>query len=475
MDEVNNKVSILIKDGSYLSLKDIHQLKDNNCSILRSAHVGNLDAQTLFLAKEGFSIILDEYARGSMRVYRPAYKIQYKKETALSNRDDLPVSNLYLTNKSNKYNNCVAFYHYKNLASLFPDSIKLTSSHLLNHKTLVYKSLQILSQKRPNSFLKLIEEDGNVFKFTRSENEKIYFRDDLGSERVFYISQLPDLVMAGLEYTERLLNGEKIKYSPIITLDVDADVSLITLCDIDWNNIDNNIKAIHFAGLEMINYMVKDKQLAPQHSKAMNEIFNLLIHIWTKTVPEEIEILIIPTDSLHCFICETEKEEKILNDALLSNTNINKLLEKRTVMWKKHQKETSEYVLALSNQEIVELIKNLEPIDNSPQAFIKTVYDIKKKINEGLFIERKKLNKIEFNYLLYKNMDTIGIHEIESNITKEKEIIQKSKTLIPASLTQYDLLNGKNIYFPELARSMSANDLKIFYRGLKKDENRIKL
>lgn len=467
---MNDKVLVLIKDGDYLSLKDIQQLKANNCSVLRSAHVGNLDSQTLFLAKEGFSVVLDEYARGSMRVYRPAYKIENRNETALSKNYDLAVTHLYLTNELSNDNNCVASYHYKNLVSLFPNSIKLTSTHLLKQKAFIYRAFKILAQERPHSFSKLIEENGRVFKFNRSENQKIYFCDDLGEERIFEISQFPDLVISGLEYTEILLQGRKVNYSPIFTLDVDTDVALITLCDINWNNINletKDIKAIHFSGLEMINYMVKNKKMANQHLHAMNEIFNLLIHIWTKVIPQKIEILIVPTDSLQCYICESKREQKILDKSFLANITINKLVEQKRTLWKKHQKETSEYVMSLSDKHIISSIKSIDPI-NCPEAFIKTLYDIKKKFDRGICVERTILNKIMVNYLLYKNIEVAGITEVECNIIREKKKIERAKIVNPALFSQYDLLRGRKIYFPDMARSVSTNELRIFNRRIKK-------
>lgn len=48
LEKKNERILLEIKDGSHLSLNDIHLLKSEKCSILRSAHVGNLDVQTLF-------------------------------------------------------------------------------------------------------------------------------------------------------------------------------------------------------------------------------------------------------------------------------------------------------------------------------------------------------------------------------------------------------------------------------------------
>lgn len=344
INKLHESVILSIKDGDGLSLDDIHQLKSNHCSVLRSAHVGNLDAQTLFLANEGFSIMLDEYARGNMRVYRPAYKIEKGSENLLGSKDNLPISHLYFSGNTDYGNNCIATYHYDNLISLFPNSIKLTSSHLLKQEARVYEAFKILLQNRPQSFARLIEKDGTVFRFKKCEDEKIFFYNDLGGERMFKICKFPDIVIQGLQYTEQLFKGEQVEYSPIVTLDVDADVSLITLCDIDWKNLSSKeyITAIHFSGLEMINYMVKNKNLASQHVIAMNEIFNLLIHIWTEEFPKEIEILIVPTDSISCFICDTQEKLQILNKSFSANKDLHELNEKKRILWKKHQKDTSE-------------------------------------------------------------------------------------------------------------------------------------
>ena len=470
LKKTNENILLEIKDGSHLSLNDLHQLKEEDCSVLRSAHVGNLDSQTLFLAKEGFTVILDEYAKGSMRVYKPAYEIKNNHETALCTRDDLPATHLQLDNKLSECDNCVAAYHYRNLKSLFPDSITLTSTHLLRQKHFVYKAFQILIQERPHSFSKLIEQDGKVFKFDKVDNKMIYFCDDFGNKRMFKISSFPDLVISGLEYTKMLLCGKVKECVPIITLDVDTDVALITLCDINWDSkiLETDcIKAIHFSGLEMFNYMINNKKLANEHLLAMNEIFNLLIHIWSKYIPKKIEIFIVPTDFLPFFICDTKVELKILNNLFAAERRVAILNKKRSVLWKKIQNKIAKYVDSLSDEYIISLIKKIDTV-NTPDSFIKNLYSIRKKIDKGINVERVILNRIVTNYLLYKNIYDAGITEIDHMIVNEKKKLENANMISSSSISQYDMMLGKKIYFPNTARFLTIDKLKSYQRKIKR-------
>ena len=470
LEKKNERILLEIKDGSHLSLNDIHLLKSEKCSILRSAHVGNLDVQTLFLAQEGFKVVLDEYAKGSMRVYRPAYEIKNNNELSLCMQDDLPATHLSLANKLYKQDSCVATYHYRNLKTLFPNSITITSTHLLRQKSFVYKSFKILIQKRPCSFSKLIEHDGKIFKFDKTDKENIYFCDDFGNKRIFKISSFPDLVMSSLEYTETLLHGGKKDSVPIITLDVDTDISLITLCDINWNREISEthcIKLIHFSGLEMFNYMINNKKLANEHLLAMSEIFNLLIHVWTQFIPEKLEMFIVPTDSLPCFICETKEELKLFNDMFLSEKNITTLNKKRSVLWKKIQNQTFEYVSSLSDECIISLIKKIDTY-NTPNSFIKNLHSIGKKISEGISVERAILNRIIINYFLYKKVYDAGIANIDDMIFNEKKNLEKVNTIPLVSISQYDMLLGKEIYFSNMARSLTMDELRSYKRKIKR-------
>ena len=62
-----------ITNGENYSLKAIHDHQQNGGSVLRSAHVGNFNAPTLFLAQEGFPVILHEHIRGDAKIYKPAF------------------------------------------------------------------------------------------------------------------------------------------------------------------------------------------------------------------------------------------------------------------------------------------------------------------------------------------------------------------------------------------------------------------
>ena len=182
------KIRVLIKDGSCFSLNQIKEMMNNNTSVMRSAHVGNLDAPTLFLADYGTSIFLDEYARGSMRVYRPAYKVVNDKEDKLCENEELPVSHLFMNG------NNLSCYHYKSVKELYPDSIKLTSSHILKFKDNLLKAYKILLDNRPYSFSRVILENGTILEYKKIDDKKIYFSDD-NQEMSFDLDIFPSLVI----------------------------------------------------------------------------------------------------------------------------------------------------------------------------------------------------------------------------------------------------------------------------------------
>ena len=231
-------------DGSDLSLNDIKRMQNNNTSVLRSGHIGNLDCQTLFLANNGFFIVLDEYAVGSMRVYRPAYIIKDGRENMISSCDNLPATHLMFDN-----NRSMASYHYKLLNNYYPNSIKLTSEYLLNNEDRVYKAITILSKERIQSFAKLIDVDGIIYKHYSFNENSVIFKDDLGKIKDIKITELADIYMNGLRCTKNSIIDNKIEMFPILVLDVDSDVSLLTLCDINWNENIDSVKAVHFSGL----------------------------------------------------------------------------------------------------------------------------------------------------------------------------------------------------------------------------------
>ena len=452
-------------DGSDLSLNDIKRMQNNNTSVLRSGHIGNLDCQTLFLANNGFFIVLDEYAVGSMRVYRPAYIIKDGRENMISSCDNLPATHLMFDN-----NRSMASYHYKLLNNYYPNSIKLTSEYLLNNEDRVYKAITILSKERIQSFAKLIDVDGIIYKHYSFNENSVIFKDDLGKIKDIKITELADIYMNGLRCTKNSIIDNKIEMFPILVLDVDSDVSLLTLCDINWNENIDSVKAVHFSGLEMINYMVKNEKEAKNHFNAINEIFNLLLPIWTNNAPSKIDIMIVPTNILPYFICDSNEDLRKINQYYSLYLEMSKLSMKKDELWKKNIDSTWNYINTLDENELLDIIYNIDN-ESVPNSFLNSLKKVRTQLYNYVKIDIQELKKIVFNYLLYKNLETVGITRVMDCIKKEEEKMRLLNNVNLSSFTQYDLADSK-ILFPDFAYDMSVNDLMNLKKVVKKYDNK---
>lgn len=452
-------------DGSDLSLNDIKRMQNNNTSVLRSGHIGNLDCQTLFLASNGFLIVLDEYAVGSMRVYRPAYIIKDGRENMISSCDNLPATHLMFDN-----NRSIASYHYELLNSYYPNSIKLTSEYLLNNEDKVYEAITILSKERIQSFAKLIDVDGVIYKHYSSNENSIIFKDGLGRIKDIRITDLADIYMNGLRCTKSSIIDNTIEMFPILVLDVDTDVSLLTLCDIDWNENTDSVKTVHFSGLEMINYMVKNDKEAKNHFNAINEIFNLLLPIWTNNAPSKIDIMIVPTNIFPYFICGSNNDLRKINQYYSLYLEVSKLNIKKDELWKKNINSTWNYINTLDENELLNIIYSIDN-GNLPNSFLNSLKKVRIQLYNCVKFDMQELKKIVFNYLLYKNLESVGIESVMDCIKKNEEKMRLLDNINLSSFTQYDLSDSK-ILFPDFAYDMSVNDLMNFKKVVKKYVNK---
>lgn len=136
-------------------------------------------------------------------------------------------------------------------------------------------------------------------------------------------------------------------------------------------------------------------------------------------------------------------------------------------MWKEIQNQTFEYVSSLSDECIISLIKKIDTY-NTPNSFIKNLHSIRKKISEGISVERAILNVIIINYFLYKKVYDAGIANIDDMIFNEKKNLEKVNTLPLVSISQYDMLLGKKIYFSNMARSLTMDELRSYKRKIKR-------
>lgn len=448
-----------ICDGSHLSLNDIIKFKSMGYSVVRSGHVGNQDAITLFLAQEDVSVFLDEYACGTMRVYRPAYKILNRELTLIGECDNKPVSHIRLAKDYNKSYNSVSSYHYNNLKKLYPNSFISTVSFLLSHIDNIKKAFKILLDKRPCSFEKFIDKNGHIYYYDKCVEGKIYFLDKFHNSLYFQLEEFANIAIKGLYNTNNMINNIFVDDYYAVTLDVDADISLLTLCDIDWANVDKDIEVIHFSGLEMINYMVKDRKQAAYHLENINYIIEQVIGIWTDIIPNSITISIVPTNILKLFLSDNRERMDKINEILNYYLKLNNLKIIRKNLWITKANDILKYLKKLTNEEIEILFKNID-FELCPRAFINSYNYLSSIINSEFENKRSDFEKLLFNYFIHKDTFDFKISKIDDMIFKYEKKLNSFKIGKCADLSQYDILGGKSIFVPKKIYMFSMSELK---------------
>ena len=220
----------------------------------------------------------------------------------------------------------------------------------------------------------------------------------------------------------------------------------------------------------MINYMVKNEKEAKNHFNAINEIFNLLLPIWTNNAPSKIDIMIVPTNILPYFICDSNEDLRKINQYYSLYLEMSKLSMKKDELWKKNIDSTWNYINTLDENELLDIIYNIDN-ESVPNSFLNSLKKVRTQLYNYVKIDIQELKKIVFNYLLYKNLETVGITRVMDCIKKEEEKMRLLNNVNLSSFTQYDLADSK-ILFPDFAYDMSVNDLMNLKKVVKKYDNK---
>ncbi len=318
--------SFNIINGENYTLDDVRMHQKDGGSVLRSAHIGNFDIVTLFLAQQGFPVLLHEHLRGNSKIYEPAYIKLESKLFPLVLKPELPLMHLIITDKHasgvkiakkiiKNFQN-PAHFHYLSLLRLFPENIQLVSELFMEQKDFFEKALSILAEKFPLLFTRYIGEDGTEFllfkKQKKSDDNQIY-ESSLGGRVVIEKKQIAKLTFAYLQDTIRVLHGEKNKPKGIV-MSVPLYVLLTTLCEIykERNGVPrykkDSVTVMHFSGAAMIDYLILKKTEALYNSRKIEEMYQVLLKEMPDVLPTRIDFILVPTRVFRNFILESKKE-----------------------------------------------------------------------------------------------------------------------------------------------------------------------
>lgn len=348
-----NKLFNIINGEDY-TLDDARAHQKAGGSILRSAHIGNFDIVTLFLAKEGFPVLLHEHIKGNSKIYEPGYIKLKSEKFPLTLEVDLPLTHLSITDRNisgvKKGREIIkdfknpAHFHHLSLLKLFPKNVKLASDVLLEQESFFQQALNILTKAFPFHFTQYIREDGTVFHLLKERGgsgDSQTYGSHTGERVVIEKSQISTMVFEYLQDTVRISRGENIKPKGIV-MPMTLYVLLSTVCEIykgrngEQRYKKDKVKVMHFSGAAMIDYLILKKEEALHNSKKIEEMYKSLLNEMPGLLPMQIEFILIPTRVLKDFLLKSEKDLKNLDRLFL---NYEKHIENTKVLNKRLSKE----------------------------------------------------------------------------------------------------------------------------------------
>lgn len=343
-----------IVNGEAYTLDDVRTHQKAGGSVLRSAHIGNFNTTTLFLASEGFPVLLHEHLRGVSKIYEPAYMKLKGKRFPLTENTDLPVT--HLTTADNRMTGVKkarhiiadfknpAEFHYYSLRKLFPYKIQLVSELFLEQEAFFRKALGILAREFPSFFTQYVREDGTIFNLLgerfASDETQIYASRS-GERITLKKKDIAELTFKYAQDTVCVAHGEESKAQGIV-MSVPLYVLLTTLCEVYKNRNGeqryrkNMVTAMHFSGAGMMDYLILKKEEAADNSRKIEEMHQALLKEMPGVLPQRINFVLIPTWVLKDFILKSKRHIKNLERL---SVNYDQFIEKVAHLNKKKAKE----------------------------------------------------------------------------------------------------------------------------------------
>lgn len=477
-----------ITDGKDRSLDEIslHQLQGG--SVLRSAHVWNFNPVTLFLAQKWVPIILHEFIKWDAPIYEPAFLKMDGQKIQISEQPGFPLTHDHtlirdrirdiLDINGDKYTR-PAQVHFRSLEKLPGSQIQLSSEFLLWSERL-NDFLRILAKTHPHQFWNYIFEDGTVLnsESAKANNPQRFFNAD--QEIILHSKEMADAAYENLYATVQAIRNGVKRNSQWIIFRSNLYILLSTLADFFRLNGDpsEEWEAIHFSGSQMMNYMIRNKQLATENQQEINEMFQVLRKEFPQELPISILFQLVPTEWLWTMV-STWVERKLLQESILKmDASLQELFTKRWIFKEAISKEVRNIVMNMSDQEIYKEVNDIfSDIKSLPSWLRKLADQTHAMLHHPDKAEEIRKNLINFypaRSQTMKNCDEL--HEIEGEIEMVKKQIldtqSQSNTIQNKEISQYDILFGsKNIFVPEWINKMPMHNIQSHLKYVNKLTN----
>lgn len=456
-----------IRDGGHLSLDDIHAAFRAGTSVVRSAHVGNWDSRTLFLASEGLPIVVDEYARGDMSRYLPAFVKSGTELIPIAREPERPATHLEPADSSQRLH--PALTHFQALQGLFGQTVQLVSDWLLRNPSLLHDILSLLARHRPGSFHRLIDETGRVFELRACGDSENEYVAEAESVRTVRHSTLASLALESLQRVAAFFRSEIASVGEVMTMDVDTNIVLVTVSDIAERHGSGAGRqrgcenVIHFSGIEMINYLLRSRTQAPIHQENLRSIYEICApahpHFGT-----DINFTIVPTDPIGNFLADNEVDSLHLDLILRARDDVIVASDEsgehwRTLMGRQRESLRTASISALSSEML--RMRELKLPKSLRHQVVKAI--------EGVSAGRPDPD-LMFHIALKHRQHQFRIDLRSEKLDDARERLDQALSKVtgyrPAALSQYDLIHGGAIEIPPRARELSQRELASRWRQI---------
>jgi len=468
-----------ITNGENYSLSTIHAHQQDGGSVLRSAHVGNFNAPTLFLAQDGFPIILHEHIRGNAKIYRPGYVKIDEHEFPITDQLSLPLTHSFISEEVREKVKGImdgnfqrpAQIHYESLKRLFPNNIQLTSQLFFEQEHFFIKALKVLAKKFPHLFANFVDREGNVFNLAGKQagNSRLYF-DSSGNRREVEHEQIAELSYKYLKQTIEAITGNGSNPEGVV-MKSNLYILLSSVCEIYKGRFGveryrpNQVEVIHFSGVEMINYLIKNQKQAEYNAQELNDLYETLKGEFGGILPETLDFKLVPTDMIGKVVTDSESAATEIDKLIVDNQRLSETYARRQKSRGLFAENIRQQILSLDEQAIERRVLELyRRISDLPGRIKKKISD-SKDLLENFKMNRKKITgnlisaEIAVNDMYSESSELDKeIIDIRDRIARMSIEVQKIET---AKISQYDIIkDGGKIYFPESAREISQRELK---------------
>jgi len=269
-------------NADYLTFNELVNLK-NKEKVIRTAHPGNFDPITVFVAQYFETLLREDITTGA-EIYQPEFRIsKNSKKLIASETPFIGICNLKeIQNKRDQY---ILAYHYKELTKVFPN-IKKGIDEILKLPQLS-EILEIIIKNKPNEFDRYYDKKGTQYKLIESSPiSNLYkYKDDFISVKNDQVLNLYNNHI--LQLVKSYSNStEKTNYPSI---GISNNLFHVILLLNQLNNHSNDI--YHICGNRMYDYLYKDSRFSTINQKNISSLLSIV----TKDSKVIFNFYLIPT------------------------------------------------------------------------------------------------------------------------------------------------------------------------------------